>query len=103
MLMLFESWDFHKNSSIGFTFTWPGLDKPKVAWRQGVLYYVPADMIPKHECSAVHTVERPTLLYLTILTKLISHTIMMVTWTQMRISMRNQHQKAGVNRTHGCD
>ena len=61
MLMLFENWDFHKNSSIGFTFTWPGLDKPKVAWRQGVLYYVPADMIPKHECSAVYTVEKPTL------------------------------------------
>ena len=26
-----------------------------------MLYYVPADMIPKHECSAVYTVERPAL------------------------------------------
>ena len=56
MLMMFESWDFHKNSNIGFTFTWPGLDKPKTAWRQGVLYYVPADMIPIREQSAVCSV-----------------------------------------------
>jgi hypothetical protein len=57
MLMLFESWDFHKNLEIGFTFSWPGLDKPKTAWRQGVLYYVPADMIPHRECSAVCSVD----------------------------------------------
>ena len=55
--MLFESWDFHKNLEIGFTFSWPGLDKPKTAWRQGVLYYVPADMIPYRECSAVCSID----------------------------------------------
>jgi hypothetical protein len=57
MLMLFENWDFHKNLEIGFTFSWPGLKKSMTAWRQGVLYYVPAEMIPYRECSTVCEVD----------------------------------------------
>ena len=43
-LCLIDGWDFHKNGD-GLEFKW-GSEAYKSAWRQGVLFYVPAEVMP---------------------------------------------------------
>ena len=50
-LCLIDGWDFHKNGD-GLEFKW-GDEAYKSAWRQGVLFYVPAEVMPHRSCMSM--------------------------------------------------